>query len=96
MPLTVARPANAYRLDDSDDLHAMFEAHAAAGWICQLVCRPGEAGPVWAVRMQLNDVVPTQSIDLDRIVVSDLMRIDAFTATEYASAYPESPLPEGS
>ena len=96
MPLTIQRTATVYRLWDDDDIHALFEDHAAQDWLCVLNC--GKEDGVVSWRVGLQNTGARQVIDADRtkVVVSDLVTVIAQTVEEYNAANPDNTIEAGS
>jgi hypothetical protein len=92
MPLVIQRSAKVYRLWVQSDVSALFEDHAAVGWLCTLTCVPPEL--VWQVSMQKAATRQLITAPLAGVVVSDLVSVQAMTVTEFNTAYPDDAIEE--
>ena len=92
MPLVIQRSAKVYRLWVQSDVSALFEDHAALGWLCTLTCVPPEL--VWQVAMQKAATRQQITAPLTEIVVSDLVSVQAMTVAEFNMAYPDDAIEE--
>lgn len=96
MPLQIQRTATVYRLWDSGDVTALFEAHAADGWVCQTTCHKDGDSLTWVVSLQKSDTRQLVTATLSDVVVSDLVTVYAQTVGDYNAANPDQPIEEGS
>jgi hypothetical protein len=92
MPLVIQRSAKVYRLWVQADVSALFEDHAAVGWLCTLTCVPPEL--VWQVAMQKAATRQMVTAPLTEVVVSDLVSVQAMTVAEFNAAYPNDAIEE--
>lgn len=88
MPLQIQRTATVYRLWDDDDVHALFEDHAAAGWLCTLTCMGDGSGLTWQVSLQNSAARQVITAPTSSVVVSDQVTVQAQTVAEYNAANP--------
>jgi len=95
MPLQIQRTATVYRLWDDDDIHALFEDHADAGWLCTLTCLKDTA-VVWQVSLQNTAARQFVTAPKSSVVVSDLTTVVAQTVSEYNAANPDNMIEAGS
>jgi hypothetical protein len=92
MPLVIQRSATVYRLWVQSDVSALFEDHAAAGWLCTLTCVPPDM--VWQVAMQKAATRQQITSPLTEVVVSDLVSVQAMTVADFNAAYPDDVIEE--
>jgi hypothetical protein len=92
MPLVIQRSAAVYRLWVQSDVSALFEDHAAVGWLCTLTCVPPEM--VWQVAMQKAATRQQITAPLPEVVVSDLVSVQAMSVAEFNAAYPDDAIEE--
>ena len=92
MPLQIQRTALVYRLWVQSDVSALFEDHAALGWLCTLTFVPPEL--VWQVAMQKAATRQQIAAPLTDVVVSDLVSVQAMTVAEFNAAYPDDVIEE--
>jgi len=92
MPLVIQRSAAVYRLWVQSDVSALFEDHAALGWLCTLTCVPPDM--VWQVAMQKAATRQQLTVPLTDVVVSDLVSVQAMTVAEFNAAYPDDVIEE--
>jgi hypothetical protein len=92
MPLVIQRSATVYRLWEQTDVSALFEDHAAVGWLCTLTCVPPEL--VWQVAMQKSATRQQLTVPLTDVVVSDLVSVQAMTVAEFNAEYPDDAIEE--
>ena len=92
MPLVIQRSATVYRLWVQSDVSALFEDHAALGWLCTLTCVPPEL--VWQVAMQKAATRQQITAPLTEVVVSDLVSVQAMSVAAFNTAYPDDAIEE--
>lgn len=93
MPLQIQRTATVYRLWDDDDIRALFEDHAGAGWLCTITCLK-DTVVVWQVSLQNAATRQLVTANRDGVVVSDLVTVQAQTVSEYNAANPGNTIEE--
>lgn len=94
MPLVIQRTATVYRLWDDDDVHALFEDHASAGWLCTLTCTKSDSSVVWQVSLQNSSTRQLVQAPRADVVVSDLVTVEAQTLLAYNLAHPDDMIEE--
>lgn len=87
MPLQIQRTATVYRLWDDDDIHALFEEHAAAGWLCTLTCLK-DSVVRWQVSLQNSATRQLVTAALGEVIVSDLVTVQAQSVDDYNAGHP--------
>jgi hypothetical protein len=92
MPLVIQRSATVYRLWVQADVSALFEDHAALGWLCTLTCVPPDMA--WRVSMQRSVTRQLIIAPLTEVVVSDLVSVQAMTVAEFNAAHPDDAIEE--
>lgn len=96
MPLIIQRTATVYRLWDDEDVHALFEDHAAADWLCTLNCGKESDVVTWRVAMQHTANRQVVAALRDEVIVSDLVTVIAQSVQDYNEANPDNTIEAGS
>lgn len=94
MPLQIQRTATVYRLWVDEDVKALFEDHAAAGWLCTMNCAKDGDQVVWQVSLQNTAARQLATATTHQVVVSDLVSVQPMSLLEYNLAHPENVIEE--
>lgn len=96
MPLEIQRTVLVYRLWDDDDVRAVCEDHAAAGWLAMKTCALRDGAVEWHVSLQNAATRQQITAPTSDVIVSDLVTVVAQNVEQYNAANPDNQISQSS